>query len=346
MKIAIQNPSFIFTEPLKNFNGYNLQFLKQHTDYIYLSRPLSYFKYKKRLRELAIGHIPILLSTKSLNNYVDTLLHFSGEPYLPTHTPPKRFLGAKVWHVLDYVFKPIESLKHLQDGGVSHIMGYSRHDKYCEFFKKYYAPYIDKVIDVPFGFSPRFENKIPFEKRDNRCIALGSVNPINDPLCAPGILNEYIDFNRGKKWTHELRRKIAEQHKTLSAIVLSKLPHFPETKNPHYDPVLELNSHKFFVNDEGIMNFPPARTYEGIATGAIMVASENVIYEDLGFIAGKNYIGFKRNDIDDFAKQLKKYALDSVNLKNMQEESLKLAEQYTHSAIANRLHSKLCSLNS
>src|ERR1700722_7169502 len=102
MKIAIQNPTFIFGSPETNFNGYNVAFLRAHADFIYLTRPWEYVRYRRRLRQLNMPDIPCLFRMRALNHNVDVLLHFGGEPYLPMHRPPSRFSGMKIWHVLDY----------------------------------------------------------------------------------------------------------------------------------------------------------------------------------------------------------------------------------------------------
>ena len=55
------------------------------------------------------------------------------------------------------------------------------------------------------------------------------------------------------------------------------------------------------------MNFPPARTYEAIACGCVMVASDNEIYTRLGFTDGENYVAFKKNDLNDFREKATYY---------------------------------------
>jgi hypothetical protein len=343
-KIAVQNPSFIFQDAYANFNGYNLAFLQLYADAIYLTCPWHYLRYRRRLKELGLGHLKCIFSIGTLNHYADMLMHFGGEPHIPYHAPPKRFSGLKIWHALDYVFMANKAAHALQEGGVSYLMGYTSHDVHCDFFRKYYSRFIDRVIPVPFGFSGRFNNTTPFAKREKKCIALGAVNPVNDPLCKPGVLDEYISFYSTHMWTHGFRRQIAENHAKLPPFVESRLPVFPETKNPIYDAVAELNRHLFFINDEGLMNFPPARTYEGIACGSIMVASENKIWQELGFIEGVNYISFQKGNFKDFLEQLRSRMENEDKLKDMQQQSLLLAKEYTHAKVAKRLYEQIITL--
>lgn len=343
MKIAIHNPQFIFQDQTKNFNGYNFEFLKNHTDIIYLSKPWHIFRYKRRLKELGVdsSKFDFVFSIATLNQKADVLLSFNGVPYVKHFTPPKKFKGLKIWHTMDYVFKASESNKILVENGVHYVMGYTRHDKYCPFFQKYYADFKDKVISVPFGYGERFVSNKLIDERIKKCIALGSVNPVNDLLCNPGILDEYIEFYKDEIWTHKFRRVLAENVGNLNDIMDSRLPTLDKTKNPNYNPVDEVNNYQFFVNDEGLMNFAPARTYEGIASGSIMIASKNEIYEDLGFIDGVNYISFEKNDLESFKIKIFEAIDGKYNLENMQRKSLELAKRYTHKKIANDLYLKI-----
>lgn len=343
MKIAIHNPQFIFQDQTKNFNGYNYEFLKNHTDIIYLSKPWHIFRYKKRLEELGVDSdkFQFIFSIARLNQKADVLLSFNGVPYVKHFTPPKKFIGLKIWHTMDYVFKASESNKMLLENGVDYVMGYTRHDLYCPFFKKYYADFKDKVIAVPFGYGERFKSSKPIDDRLRRCITLGSVNPVNDPLCKVGILDDYVEFYKDEIWTHKFRRVLAENIDNLKDVMDSRLPSLDKTKNPHYNPVDELNNYQFFVNDEGLMNFPPARTYEGIACGSIMIASKDKIYEDLGFVDGENYIGFEKNELKSFRNKTMEAINEKYDLKSMQKKSLELAEKYTHKNIARDLHLKI-----
>lgn len=343
MIIALHNPSFIFEDQRRNFNGYNLEFLRRFVGVIYLSKPWHYPRYVKRLQELGIEpeRFRFTFTVRALNRRADALLSFNGTPYHPFHAPPAAFEGLKVYHVMDYVFRASEAYQALLRGGTDRVMGYCRHDRHSPFFQRYYPGFADKVVAVPFGFGSRFRNERPFQERINRCIALGSVNPVDDPLCPPGLLTEYVAFYRDEVWTHRLRRALAEHQGSLADVMDSKLPAFPETKNPHYDAVQELVSHTVFVNDQGLLNFPPARTYEGIACGTVMIAPESPIYSDLGFEAGVNYIPTDGEDLGHFRRQLEHYLGDPARLLQIHERTLELAQRYTHVRVAETLFQEI-----
>lgn len=338
MKIAIQNPDFIFSDQNRNFNGFNFSFFKNNVEIIYVTKPIKIALYIFRMIQLKVNifKYKYIFNVKNLNNEAGVLVSFNEPAYL--NTPPSDFKGLKIWHTMDYNICVIKANKVFEGANVNYLIGYNRHDLYCNYYARYYPKYINKVIALPFGSGNRFKNLISFENRNHKVIALGSVNPVNDPLSKSGTLKEFVKFYGDQIWTHTFRQTIRENLNNLKDIVDSKLPIPPSTKNPSYNPVDELNKYTMFINDEGITNFPPARTYEGIACGCVMVASKNSIYEDLGFVDGINYIAFEKNDLEDFRKKVEYYMTHPDKLKELQKNSLQLAKKYTHKKVAARLY--------
>lgn len=68
-----------------------------------------------------------------------------------------------------------------------------------------------------------------------------------------------------------------------------------------------------FANDEGLMVFPPARTYEGMASGSAMVCSEHPVYKDLGFVDGVNCIAHIKNNLPHFRNKVEFYIKNPEN---------------------------------
>lgn len=346
MKIAIHNPQFIFQDQTRNFNGYNFEFLKNHTDIIFLSKPWHIFKYKKRLKELGldIDKFEFIFSISTLNKKADVLLSFNGVPYIKYFAPPKRFTGLKIWHTMDYVFKASESNKILVENGVDYVMGYTRHDLYCPFFQKYYANFKNRVIAVPFGYGKRFDEITQIKNRNKKILGIGSINPVKDPLVEESILDEYINFF-DEKFAHTIRAMFREKEYELSDIFDSFFPSNGKTKNPDYDPVELLNKYMFFINDATIMNFPPARTYEGIACGSIMIGDNHECYKSLGFVDNSNCILFNYDKNGKYLEEIKNKILDLINNENkileISQNAKKLSKQFTHSNIAALLYIKI-----
>ena len=339
--IAVQSPVCIFANQEKNFNGYNFVFIEKYCDVIYVRRLRKYWKYRKRLIELGWNNKKLCLSDRILNKRADILVCFNGCPYAKENTPPENYHGKKIYHVMDFVFFTKRAVQALVNGKVNYLMGYCEHDKESDFFRKFYSAYINKVIPVPFGYGKRFQNKLEFAERINKAVAVGSVNPVDDPLCPEHMLDEYVEYYKGERFTHKLRRAIVKNRERWKGEIDDLLPTWPETKNPDYDPVEVLNQYTMFINDAGIMNFPPARTYEGIACGCVMVAADLHIYHVLGFEDGVNAILFRDGDYEDMIGKIEYYQQNPEKLEKMQKKSMELAEGFTHEKVADELYRKI-----
>jgi hypothetical protein len=244
---------------------------------------------------------------------------------------------------MDYVFRAKESNEALVKGGVDYVMGYADHGKYCPFFQSYYPKFIGKVIPVPFGFGNRFKNEIPFSKRVKKCIAAGSVNPVDDPAVENREeIKDYINFYSQVKWSHQWRRLLSENESSLSDVMDSVLPKFPATKNLSYKAPDLFNKYQMFANDEGLMQFPPARTYEGVSAGAVMVAAKHPAYSDIGFKDGENCILHDPLKVEAFREKVKWYldrptVLEKIAVNGHQ----MVTARYAHSEIAKTLHKEI-----
>jgi hypothetical protein len=338
VKIAVCNPFFLLEPASQNYNGYNLAFVKATRPLLYVSDPRFVPAIAEGLRrQRLLALLPnITVSVKRLNRCADVLVDFTGRP--DRRTVPEQFNGMKAVHVMDYVFRARESHQALRTAKVDYVLGYADHGRWCSFFQAMYPTYINRVITVPFGFSPRFQATTPFDDREAKVLAAGAVNPIDDPLANFGELDDYIAFYFGHTWTHEWRRTLVEHETHLLPIMTSLLPHFPTTKNNNYDAPAQLNHFMMFANDEGLMAFPPARTYEGAAAGAVLVANDHPCYAAMGFENGENCLLHRHLDIDDFQKVVKDGLADQEQLAIIAHSGTKLVtEHYTHELIAQQL---------
>ncbi|NJK34574.1 MAG: glycosyltransferase family 1 protein [Oscillatoriales cyanobacterium SM2_2_1] len=181
---------------------------------------------------------------------------------------------------------------------------------------------------------------MPFGDRIPKVIALGAVNPVNDPTVRdPAELRDYINFYANQVWTHHWRRMLVEQEGALAEVMDSHLPHFPKTKDYAYDAVAMLNQYALFANDEGLMQFPPARTYEGTAAGAVMVSSDHACYAELGFVDGVNCIMHRRHNVAEFQEKVQFYRQRPEQLAAIAEASVTMVrERYSHPAVARQLY--------
>mgnify|MGYP001564971146 CR=1 FL=1 len=343
MKIAIHNPMFSGTSGV---NGWVSEFIRLYKPSIYISHPhyvprLLYFFSRFHLNPLDCKFI---FSLKNLNANADVLLCFNGRPYLEQNKPVKNFNGLKIYHLMDCIYFPTISNKILQKAGVDFVFGYARHDKYFEFFQKKYPQYQNRVIPVPFGFASRFQENVPFKERKDKVIALGSVNSCVDPIHAIDDFEESNQFflAHGEKFMHKFRRMLVENEAQLSNIMDSKLPHFPKIKDFSYDMVEIFNQYKMFVGCESLLYFPPVKTFEGPASGSVLVCSEHPCFSDYGFEDGVNCIKHREFDINNFREKVSFYLNNPDKLEQVQKRGTQFVrDNYNHQKVAQYVYSKI-----
>ncbi len=354
MNIAIHNIHKLPNLTNAKIHNYGLELVRQgHVPYLFFDNPkfsenffgkmalLKRIKKQYKLKELGLDKARIITTSKSLNKYCDVLLNFnSTEP--DEFTPAvKNFKGLKIFHLMDYFWlEPgSEKYKRLKEYGVDYVMSYCRPDLYCTYFQTYFPDYIGKVIPVPFGFAPRFVNNQSFESRKDKCVALGSVNPLRPQDSDPKNYIESATFFKNEEWFHKFRRMIVENMDRLGDVIDSMLPVFPKYKDNKYDLVKKVNEYKLFVSDESIFYFPSAKTFEGPAAGCVMVCSDHPCFKEYGFIDGVNCITHKQFDIDDMKRVIQNALKNPEALKKIQETSYTyVTENYSHQAVALKLY--------
>src|SRR3954471_2848237 len=334
----------------RDFNGYAPQFAERHARYAYLPQlahddRVSAARSRGERLKLGGTELEIVTDPRELNQLADILVGFEGRPYLPELAPPAEFTGLKAYHVMDFVFHAGEAHAALVRGGVDIALGYARHDEHSPFFQALYPSLSGRVLPVPFGFAPRFRSLTPFAERERTVVGLGAVNPVDDPLCPPGELDDYVAFHTGEPWTHAWRRTLLEQADELGDILVSHFPVYPKTKDAAYDAVALLNAHALFANDVGLMAFPPARTYEGPACGALLVGADTAVHREVGFRHGENALLHRPGDVEDFARVVREALAEPERLAAMAAAGERMVlERYTHAAVADALAEQLRAL--
>jgi hypothetical protein len=346
MRLAVLRPFYIRIDQTRNYDGYNAEFIRQQRPLIYLPGWKPRLTRARRWRNEMRQHgfppddYEFVHSLAELNRRADVLVCFNSAPCCPENRPPAGFKGLKIWHVMDFNYRAAECYRALRDGGVHYVMAYTRLDRYCDFFRRYYPGYIDKVIPVPFGFGKRFENGTPFEQRTMKAVVMGAVNPTDqNPPGQPPTMPEYAAFYRefpfSQMWRHTLRQHESE----LEPVLESFLPKIPEISRPGDDPVVLLNRYAMYANDESICGFPPARTYEGAACGAAMVSSDHECFRDIGFEDGVNCIMHRPLDVADFREKVAHYLERPAELKEIARRGCEMVRsRYTHEQVARQLY--------
>ena len=309
-------------------------------NYSFLSGDHSMHRWADCFREIAGCD---MLNYEQAKHYSgDIIICLNGRPDLPEHVPPKEFHGLKLCHVMDSVFQATKAYNALKENKVDFILAYNRHDLYDQFFKTYYKDYINKVIPIPFGFNDyRFHSEVPFSKRINKCVGLGSVNPINDPLCGPDI-EDFKTFFKDEPYMHRWRKKLVDNKEQLSTVMDSMFPEPPLTKDFSYDILRAYNNYQMFTTCESLMNYPSVKTFEGMACGTVFVGNKNACYEDIGFRNNANCILHKYEDLNDFKEVIEYYQQNPDTLKVVSENGMQLMkDNFAPDRIAWRLYKKI-----
>lgn len=297
--------------------------------------------YLKDRKNFVWNEIKFVYNISELNSQCDVLLNFNSHLGKSQFTKNlNKFNGVKVYHVNDYFWnRPGSDLNKLMiNSGVDFLMGYAQHDKFCSYFQKTFPTYINKTISVPFGFSERFLTLKRFSDRKNKCVALGSVNPLR-----PNDVDEtnYIEsaghFN-DEIWFHKFRRQIVEQRNSIEFQIDSLLPIYPVYKDFKYDLVQKFNEYKMFVSCESIFNFPPAKYFEGPASGTVLFCSDHECNKVLGFESEINCVMYEKNSLDDLIEKIKYFMEKPSELETIQRAGTKFViENYSHKQIAKKL---------
>jgi hypothetical protein len=331
----------------RDFMGYEPLFAERHARYAYIPQLADHARVREaaaneQVLRLEQAGLEVITDAAALNQVADVLVSLRGNAFAWELAPPAAFTGLKAYHVFEFVFYARQAHEALVAGGVDVGLGYARHDEYSPFFRELYPSLTGRMVAVPFGYGERFAPTVPFGERERKVVGLGSVNPVNDPLCPPGMLDDYVGFYAEEQWSHAWRRALVEHAAELEDVLVPHFPVFPETKDWNYDAVAMLNAHAMFVNDIGLMAFPPARTYEGPAAGALLVGADSPVHRDLGFAHGENALLHRNGDVEDFARVVREAIAEPERLAAMAAAGTAMVrERYSHAAIADQLYAEL-----
>lgn len=335
--ICIYEPQVIFWGVAAGFHGYALKFINDYATCIYVRGFKKSLLYRRQLWKMGIRrYIPIIHSLEKADEECHSLVGF----VVPNENDDEilKFHGTKYFHLMDYYLMVDRNREFLSRYHIDYVIGHTQMDKNCPFFCKYYPEYVGKVISLPFGYARRFRCYKPFDERRNLAVGLGSINPVDDPLLKPEMKRQFLDYFKGYTYMHPLRRYLQTHKDEFSEVVDAKFPDPSKQKDFSYDAVEILNQYTMFINDAGLSNFPPARTFEGIACGCVMVAEYNSIYTELGFKPDINYIAFPNRDYNTLKQKIKYYISHEEELNEIQLNSVELAKKFTHEAVAKELY--------
>ena len=345
MKIAVIDPQNLVVFFGSNVHAYIVEFLKRYRPILFLSGYKYIYRFLRFMRSarLNISDFEVIFTLGSLNSRADVLLYLHGGVYKYSKYL-RKFSGLKIYHLMDAHYLAREINELLENCGVDYVMCYSRQDKHSSFFRKMYPSYIGKVIDIPFGFKSMYIETKRFSDRLSKCLGTGTLEPfeVYKGTTYAKRTKDYLDYFSDMHSIHELRFLLDKNSAKLSDILDCRFHHYPQKDNYIEDIVGTLNSYKMFVNDDSLMNFPPARTFEAMACGCVMVCQDCDCYTDYGFIDGKNCIKFQKYDLDDFRDKVMYYLKEQEKLERIQKEGTKfVTENYNHGSIADLMYRKI-----
>lgn len=347
MNVAIHNPHLGPNIYDLGIHNYIIDLIKDgHIPYIFIDG-INKNYIKSALRSIIKGEridwgdSKFIFSQKELNSKCDVLISFNTHLREGAFSRAVRnFDGLKVWHVGDYFWNEAGSIinKRLLDHGVSHVMGYSSHDKHCRYFQKTFAAFKGRVLPIPFGYSERFKSNRGFASRLNKSVALGSVNPLRPLNFDVRNFRESADFYPDEAWFHRSRRKLILNKGKLTSVADIMLPEFPSIKDFKYDLVKKFNKYKMFTSCESIFYFPPAKTYEGSACGSVNICINHDCNKEFGFEDGVNCIMYNEGDVDDYIQKVEHYQNNSGELEQISLNARQHAyNNFRHKVIAENI---------
>lgn len=357
MKVALQNPHKIMNVHNVRVHNYVMDLIASgFVTHIYISdfsninfilACYNFFKDRPSGFDFNFKNIKFIFSFSDLSK-CDVLLNFSAYPN-DCNNAVRKFDGLKIFHIGDYFygFSPDEKLKSYVEAKIDYVFSYSNSDLYCSYFKSHFKPFIGKVIPLPFGYSGRFHNSLDFSNRENKAFGSGSVNPMRPIKEKIEYWKDAADFFPDLSWTQPFRRQVVNDINRNEDIIFSMFPLYPDTKSRAFDIAKYFNKYKIFFACESVFNFAPAKYYEGIACGSVLIASDHPCNINMGFKGNKNAILY--HSYDDFLKKLRYFLLTYEGLTNLQDihiNSLEHSKRFTHERISSYIKYQVIRLHS
>ncbi len=339
MKVVFQNPQLLSDTWTSGINDYAVEYLRRYRPAVRiwpLHRLRKWLLFLRR-KQLPLTGWQYVFFERELRSY-DVWLSMSGCSCIQADLPPRHFDGLKLYHLMDFSFWAAQAHAQLRASRVDCLLGYARHDQWCDFFQAHYPDYRNRVVPMPFGYGRRFASQKAFADRTRKCSAMGAVNPVRDPLSDPSAIADYASFFADTHWAHPMRAAVREGLDGLEDLVANYMAIPPAAKNLSYNSAVELNNYQMFLNDDSIMHYPPARTYEGTACGAVMVCSDHPCYRDFGWQAGVNCLTHRFADLASFQEVARRALADQPMLTALQAASMANAHRFAHPSVADGLH--------
>lgn len=253
----------------------------------------------------------------------------------------KQTPAKKVCHLTHYMVNTSLISNNAERLGVDYFVAESNLYKNSEYFRYHFPWYKKDVLIMPFLPASRFVNRVPFNRRINKCLATGTVLPLSENKTY-GMDEMVAYFNT--RALHPMRLAIYEQVVSGDPHINSLIPHFIEkehlniskddlffirklkavrnhfaanqSKYHSINIVAEYNRHKMFVVPEEIVGLPAIGSVEGMACGSAFIGLDDPMYKDLGMKDGVHYIAYD-GTLDGLREKIKYYQTREEQLKKI-----------------------------
>lgn len=199
--------------------------------------------------------------------------------------------------------------KLLEDSDISILWGESELTQFSDIFKRNYKWYDKEMIVLPFVPEQRFKNVIPFNERENRAFATGTITYRDEPFHTDIYGDPCVQPSRKQIKDHaeELKAFIectssdyledAKEHQIKKERIsfLTKLyvkTHTSQKKYYSFNMVDSFNHYKMCIVGEEIVGQPGIGFVEGMACGCAYIGQNKGYYEKYGMQAGVHYIAY------------------------------------------------------
>ena len=255
------------------------------------------------------------------NDDIVMLYQFCGEPQFFNAASIPCFKAVSMVH---FTGNP-NTAELLMNSDISVLWGESNLAKYSDIFKLHYGWYKNDVLTIPFVPQKRFERNKPFNERENRAFATGTITYRNedyftdiygDPCVQParkqikmhaGELKEYLECT-SSDYLEDMK---ANQMNTKKPSFFKKLymkTHTSQKKYYSFNMVDAFNQYKMSIVCEEVIGQPGIGFVEGMACGCAYIGVNSGYYEDYGMKEGVHYIGYD-GTLDDLKAKISYYQL-------------------------------------
>lgn len=264
-----------------------------------------------------------------------------------------RFKGLVFVHFTHY-FKDVKKLAEYIKT-IPHYVVVAENDLTTnDFFQKHFG-FVKEVYQLPFAFGKRFVIRKDYDKRINKCLALGSITRVKN--------QEFLEFFGDIEGLHPMRKKIygnADSYtkeidclirgfedtsnareirsddsfivrlakEYLPFFILEKFYPTPQITYFKFDIVEKFNDYKMFLCSEESIGLLSINVFEGMATQSAYVGIDDPMYIALGMLPGVHYIGYKENDLEDLLEKVRYYRENPERLRVIARAGHDLVRKY------------------